>query len=347
MVICTIIGTRPQFIKHAAVVVELNKHKLLSHFSIHTGQHYDPSLSQQVFDDLRLAQPDYQLDIGSHSHARQTAMMMLQIERIFNSRPVDCLIVYGDSNSTLAGVLVAKKKNIRVAHIEAGLRSFNMSMPEEVNRIVTDKISDLLFAPSQTAVDNLKNESVFGKIIHSGDVMKDLIQKTQIDNMLKLTINHAYVYATIHRHYNTDDPKRLSAILAALNQLSFPVIFSLHPRTKHYLHTWSISVDIYDNIKFIDPPAYVENLRFISHANVLITDSGGMQKEAYWLKKKCITLRPETEWLETLSNGWNTLIYDSFDTMDQLLGESPGIHDPALYGHGNAAQKIVDTLMSI
>lgn len=347
MVICVVIGTRPQFIKHAAIVVEMDKHETIEHFSIHTGQHYDPSLNELVFHDLHLSQPDYQLDIGSHSHAKQTGLMMLQIEEVIQQRHVDCLIVYGDSNSTLAGALVAKKNNISLVHIEAGLRSYNLSMPEEINRIVTDKISDVLFAPSHTAVKNLEQESVFGRIFQVGDVMKDLVLMAQNENRLTPSIDQEYIYASIHRHYNTDDAAYLKKMLNALHHLSLPVIFSLHPRTRSCLQKWNISHKEYDNINFMTPPAYFENLSFIANSVALITDSGGMQKEAYWLKTKCLTFRPETEWIETIQNDWNTLVYDSFEHLQQLIEKCPGGHDPQLYGNGNAANIIVDILASI
>jgi len=345
MKICTIIGARPQIIKHTALEIALQAYDNIDHIVIHTGQHYDDNMNQIFFDDFRLTKPDYQLRIGSHSHAVQTAMMMKEIEIILQDTLPDYLILYGDTNSTLAGALVASKLHIKIAHIEAGLRSFNMQMPEEINRVITDRISNILFAPSSIAMEHLLDEGLSDKAYLSGDIMKDLISHYLIYAKETQRASYPYYYATIHRPYNTDIPARLIDIFISLNSLSHKVIFSLHPRTKALTQSQNIDLSQYQNITFIPPVGYFDNLNYVSEAHALITDSGGMQKEAYWLKTKCITIRSETEWTETLQNGCNHLVFDKLNELKSYTELDCGLFDESLYGDGKSAHYIISKML--
>lgn len=347
MKLCTVIGARPQFIKHAALEFALSNQSNIEHIVIHTGQHYDDNMSAVFFTEFNLKKPNYMLDIRSHSHGKQTALMLMEIEKILIESKPDYLIVYGDTNSTLAGALAAKKLHIKVVHIEAGLRSFNMKMPEEVNRVMTDRISDILFAPSQIAMDHLKSEGLAEQSVLIGDIMKDMVAHARQKNLIKPNNSSDFYYATIHRPYNTDDVDRLQLIFETVNQLDKEVIFSLHPRTKHLAEKKEISLSQYSNIKFIDPVSYFDNLNYINDASALLTDSGGMQKEAYWLKTKCVTIRKETEWTETLQDGWNHLVFDDLNEIQVSLGKEPGLYDETLYGDGQAAIKILQHLKTL
>jgi len=336
MKLCTVIGARPQFIKHAALEFALSIEPNIEHIVIHTGQHYDDNMSAVFFTEFNLKKPDYMLDIRSHSHGKQTALMLMEIEQILLETKPDYLIVYGDTNSTLAGALAAKKLHIKVVHIEAGLRSFNMQMPEEVNRVMTDRISDILFAPSQVAMDHLQTEGLSEQSVLIGDM--DLINSKSDSD---------FYYATIHRPYNTDDVGRLQLIFKTLHNLDKRIIFSLHPRTKHLAAQKDISLSAYTNIEFIDPVPYFDNLNYVNDAAALLTDSGGMQKEAYWLKTKCVTIRKETEWTETLENGWNHLVFDDLDEIQISLKTKPGVYEESLYGDGQAARKILKYILAV
>lgn len=340
-VIVSVIGARPQFIKAAPIEMALAATGRVKHYSVHTGQHYDANMSQVFFDELGLEKPYKNLQAGSGTHATQTAAIMTGLEPILMELKPDMLIVYGDTNSTIAAALVASKIHVPVAHIEAGLRSFNKSMPEEVNRILTDHVSDLLFAPTQVAIANLEKEGI-KNAYETGDVMLDMIRIAKQKGNLPAPMEGNYYYATLHRPYNTDNEMRLRKILDVLEGLKYPVVFSIHPRTRNIMtEKYGLKFENYPNVKFIDPQGYFENLGWLSHAECLITDSGGMQKEAYFLQRQCITVRSETEWVETLENGCNTLVWDNLDSITAILNSAYGPFTDGIYGDGKSAQKIV------
>ncbi len=342
--IAVIIGARPQFIKHAPVELALRNY--FEVITIHTGQHYDSNMSDVFFNELNIANPKYMLNIGSYTQGKQTGLMIEKIEETLLKETPVALLVYGDTNSTLAGAIAASKLNIPIIHIEAGLRSFNKSMPEEVNRVLTDHISSMLFAPTQSAIKNLSNENIKENVFNVGDVMFDsllLALNALKESSLK---NKNFVLCTLHRPYNTDEINRLLNILNVLNKLSYTVYFPVHPRTLHILKRYNIETANFKNIKFIEPVSYFELIKLQKESKCVITDSGGVQKEAYMLRKKCITLRTETEWVETLINGWNTLIYDNLQDIARVIEESPRGYIPDLYGNGKAAlqmAKIIST----
>lgn len=340
--IIAIIGARPQFIKHAPIALAMQNDFILK--TLHTGQHYDANMSKIFFDELNIKKPDYQLNIGGGTHGQQTGDMLKAIEPILFNESPDAVIVYGDTNSTLAGALAAAKLNIPVIHIEAGLRSFNRKMPEEINRLLTDQISGLLFCPNQTALAQLREEGIKAAAFVTGDIMADLLKLTS-SRLPKITSE--FVYATIHRPYNTDDPKRLHQILVNLNKLPWKVKFAVHPRTRKIMKEHDIKEHDFNNITFVSPLGYFENIQHLKSAKALITDSGGMQKEAYLLKTPCTTLRSETEWTETLTHGWNQLLFEPIDLLNEkviaqlnLIAESEPIHNELLYGDGQAALQI-------
>lgn len=339
--IITIIGARPQFIKHAPM--EFTFQGKINSITIHTGQHYDERMSQIFFDELKMSPPQYQLSIGSSSHGEQTGKMMIEIEKIVLAEKPDALLVYGDTNSTLAGTLVASKLHIPIIHIEAGLRSFNKTMPEEINRIMTDHVSDLLFAPTSPAVENLKNEGITKNVYKTGDVMCDMVKIAQ-ERMNEPSRNE-FILTTIHRPYNTDDKERIFTILDQLNGLGVPVKFPIHPRTKNRLADFGIDISQFQNVEFLEPQSYFDMMELLHHSTCLVTDSGGMQKEAYIAKKKCVTVRSETEWLETLVNGWNTLIFDNLEELGTIIQKETGEYIPNVYGTGNAAKEITDIIL--
>ena len=343
--IASIIGARPQFIKHAVMEPWLKKH--FRHLSIHSGQHYDEDMSRVFFDELNIDPPTYQLKTNESLHGKQTASVLIDIEEILIKEMPEMVIVYGDTNTTLAGALAASKLHIPIAHIEAGMRSFNKAMPEEVNRIVTDHLSALLFTPSKQSTEQLKSEGITDGVFYFGDIMKDLTLLMKKKGLIKKVKDNAdRIYCTIHRPYNTDDHKRLDYILNQLNQLDKKVVFSLHPRTSKMMSQNKLNKQSYSNIEFIKPQSYLNNLNFLYNSAALITDSGGMQKEAYFLQKRCITLRSETEWTETLENNWNTLVFNDLSEMKSLLEQAPGVWDHELYGDGMAGQKIANEIKS-
>jgi len=337
--VLSIIGARPQFIKHAPMQLQLQKH--FNSLTLHTGQHYDSNMSDIFFNDLNIPQPDFLMNIGgSKPQGEQTGMMMAEIENVCDNEKPDALLIYGDTNSTLAGALVAAKMNIPIIHIEAGLRSYNRQMSEEVNRIVADQFADILFCPTDKAVENLQKEGIkHEKIFVCGDVMCDMLEL--IRPKVKRLLENDYYFATIHRPYNTDDIERLKNILNTFNQVDKQVVFSIHPRTVARMKTYAFTKEDYANIHFIDPVGYVESISYQSYASCVITDSGGMQKEAYMLQKKCITLRSETEWTETLQGGWNTLLFEDIDQLQQVINTKPHNYIPNIYGNGHAAEEIV------
>lgn len=315
---------------------------------IHSGQHYDKSISQIFFDELTIPKPAINLGVGSGSHANQTGKIMVDLESFLESIGlIACMIVYGDTNTTLAGALVAAKLGIPIVHVEAGLRSGNKLMPEEVNRISTDRLSELLFCPTKTAVHNLTREGVKQGIYLSGDVMLDATihfknsAKEKEDDILKTIPKcDSFFLSTIHRPSNTNNLVRLSNILDALNELNHPVIMPLHPRTRQILANMAVP----ENIKLIQPVGYLTMLLLISKSRAIITDSGGLQKEAFWLEKPCITLRKETEWIETLVGGWNKLVDADPDLILEAVKNLPQKYPESEFGKpesGNSASEFI------
>ncbi len=346
MKILAIVGARPQFIKHFSFE-KACKNKLTLK-TIHTGQHYDANMSDVFFNQLGMKEPDFMLQIGSGNHGLQTAKMMIEIEKIVEEDKPDGMVVYGDTNSTLAGALIASKLHIPVFHIEAGLRSFNKEMPEEINRVLTDHVSESLFVPSTIAVDNLQKEGIVNNVFNVGDIMKDLIYYIKENDLINdKKIEGNYYYVTIHRPYNTDSKERLEYVLKSLNKLDVKVLMSIHPRTSNLMKTYELEENLYTNIEFISPQSYFDNLSHLYHSCGLITDSGGMQKEAYWLTKKCATIRKETEWIETLSNGSNILLFEDLSNLNLLMKEANLNWDNTLYGNGNTSNKIVEIIKEV
>ncbi|MGK0446294.1 MAG: UDP-GlcNAc3NAcA epimerase [Polaribacter sp.] len=345
MKIIAIIGARPQFIKHFSF--EKACKGKLDLITIHTGQHYDANMSDVFFDQLKMKKPDYMLYAGSGKHGAQTAKMMVDLEKVVEDEKPKGMVVYGDTNSTLAGALVAAKLQIPIFHIEAGLRSYNKEMPEEINRVLTDHISTCLFAPSQSAIQNLKKEGIVKNVYNVGDIMKDLVSYVKNHNLIrKNKVKEPYYYVTLHRPYNTDHKERLSAVLKSLNSLDLIVLMAIHPRTHRLMKTFHLEQEEYPNIRFMEPQSYFDNLTYLKHATGLITDSGGMQKEAYWLQKKCVTIRKETEWIETLENGNNTLLFGDLTTMQTILKTEITFWDENLYGKGHSSDQIVNHIQN-
>jgi UDP-N-acetylglucosamine 2-epimerase len=346
----TIVGARPQFIKAAPVSRLLRRGQ--TEVLVHTGQHYDDNMSAVFFDELGIPAPEYYLGIGSGAHGAQTGAMLAAIEGVLLKEQPDWTLVYGDTNSTLAGALAAAKLHIRVAHVEAGLRSFNRRMPEELNRLVADHLSTLLLCPSQVAVDNLAAEGIVHGVHIVGDVMADALAFAAEQARAHSTIlarlglaEKGYLLATIHRAENTDDPARLQGILTALGRLDEPVIFPVHPRTRKVLAGPEFARRTPDNLRLIDPLGYLEMVRLTEAARLALTDSGGLQKEAYWLGTPCITLRDETEWVETVRVGWNVLAgADPERILQAARTLHPPAERPAIYGPLGAAQRCVGLL---
>ena len=322
--IVTILGARPQFVKAAVLSRIIKKHNNIEEIIVHTGQHFDSNMSAIFFDEMMIPKPKYNLEINSMSHGAMTGLMLLEIEKVLIEEVPDAVVVYGDTNSTIAGALAAKKMHIKVVHIEAGLRSFNMKMPEEINRIATDRISDLLSCPTETALDNLKKEGYDNLQIlveKHGDIMKDAVsyygqfskEKSSIIIDEKLQKNH-FVLATIHRQENTDDEKKLRSIFLGLEEIhkTHTVILPMHPRTKSVLNKLSI----HPKIQIIEPVGYYDMLELLKNCSMVITDSGGLQKEAFFNKKQSIIARDETEWVELVENGFAKIV--GSDTEDMI-----------------------------
>ena len=313
--IVSIVGARPQFIKLAPLSKALREEGL-NEIIVHTGQHYDDNMSDIFFEELNIPEPDYNLGIGSGSHGEQTGKMLIAIEEVLLKEKPDLVIVYGDTNSTLAGALASSKLHIKLAHVEAGLRSFNKNMPEEINRIVADHLSDILFCPTETAIRNLEKEGITKGVYLVGDIMFDALmhfsklsgEKSKILEDLKLRPKEYYLL-TIHRAENTDSFDRLKNILLAIAQFKTKVVFPIHPRTKNRIIEFGLENYVKnDNILLIDPVGYLDMISLEKDALAIFTDSGGVQKEAFWLRVPCITLRDETEWIETVNYGWNRLV---------------------------------------
>lgn len=352
MKIVTIIGARPQFIKAATVSRAISLHCDIEEIILHTGQHYDDNMSRIFFEELDIRMPKYNLDINALSHGAMTGRMLEGIESILQSERADMVLVYGDTNSTLAGALAASKMNIPVAHIEAGLRSYNMQMPEEINRILTDRISRFLFCPTDTAVENLMKEG-FGsmdcKVIKAGDVMYDAsVYYSAKAKPPAVDLPSRFVLATLHRAENTDNIDRLSEIMDAFATISdsLPVVLPLHPRTRSILSKNNL-LPKNNGVWLIDPVGYLNMIYLLNNTSLVMTDSGGLQKEAYFFKKPCITLRDETEWVELLNVGANKLAGANKTEILKCFHDflSRRVNFPtALYGDGNAAMQIVNFL---
>ncbi len=379
MKIVTIVGARPQFIKAAAVSRAIqafnsslpsNSGKRIREILVHTGQHYDYLMDRVFFEELKLPKPDYHLGVGSGSHGLQTGRMLERIEKVLVEESPRVVVVYGDTNSTLAGALTAGKLNIPIAHVEAGLRSYNKAMPEEINRLLTDHLSTLLFCPTVRAVQNLSKEGIGnGRITvvkNVGDVMYDSVlyyselaeRKSTILEDLKLlspktldskpaTCN--YYLATLHRAENTDDPRRLRSILNALREIgkTVPVVLPLHPRARKMMEHHHL-MEKSKGLLVVDPVSYFDMLKLERHAKLILTDSGGVQKEAYWFRVPCLTLRDETEWVETVQSGWNTVVGTDCDRIVREARRRGAAKAPsrksAIFGDGKASEKIVRIL---
>jgi len=366
----TIVGARPQFIKLAPVSRALREAGFLDRI-VHTGQHYDHEMSEIFFDELGIPPPDYNLGVGSGLHGAQTGAMLKKIEETLLAEKPDWFIVYGDTNSTLSGALAGAKLHIRVAHVEAGLRSFNREMPEEINRVLTDHISSLLFCPTETAVKNLANEGITNGVHLVGDVMLDGLLDTKERARDRSTIlgqlglaEKQYWLVTVHRAENTDNPQRLRVIMAAVSQLAEtqPVIFPVHPRTRNALETIGLPVNLTTvrpqvsglsphplppNLHFVNPLGYLDMVRLSASARVILTDSGGLQKEAFWLGTPCVTLRNETEWVETVLSGANRLcVPESVEAIVQQARAAARVRGQKAFVHrdGGASSRCVQLL---
>lgn len=349
MKIVSIVGARPQFIKCASVSREIRQCN--SEVLIHTGQHYDYEMSQLFFDQIGIPEPDYNLDVGSGPHGEQTGIMLIEIEKVLLAEKPDFVLVYGDTNSTLAGALAAVKMHFPVAHVEAGLRSFNKSMPEEINRVLTDHISDILFAPTETAVKNLSKENIVNGVHLVGDVMYDALQyfidaADHSKALEKFNLEEAnYILATIHRPSNTDNVDNLSSILSALSEISMRVLFPVHPRTVKSIKRYRLEKNIADNVRLVNPIGYFDFLCLEKSAHKIVTDSGGIQKEAYMLNVPCITVRDNTEWVETVRDGWNVLVgQNSKKIVDAINNFNPKGTQSDVFGDGNASGRIKDII---
>lgn len=370
--ILTIVGARPQFIKAAMVSRAIIKHnenanspKIIEEI-IHTGQHYDESMSEIFFRDMGIPKPAVNLNVNNTSHGEMTGRMLADLEKEIIARKPDWVLVYGDTNSTLAGALAAAKLHVPVAHVEAGLRSFNKKMPEEINRILTDHVSALLLCPTRTAVENLSNEGIPNTpkpdgrsdrpvVTQIGDVMYDAAlvfgkiaeRNSTILQDLDLSAQK-YLLATVHRAENTDDPDRLMSILTAFEKLAYPVVFPVHPRTKAKIAKYTAKRPrlAAENLRFIEPVSFLDMVSLEKNAKVILTDSGGVQKEAYFHGVPCVTLREETEWVETIEAGWNTLVGTDVDKIVKAVDSAKRGKTIDQYGDGHASEKVVELLIS-
>lgn len=352
MKIVTVVGARPQFVKAAVVSRHLRRKAV--EILVHTGQHYDLNMSDIFFRELEIPVPDYHLGIGSGLHGAQTGRMLEEIEKVLITETPDLLLIYGDTNSTLAGALAAAKLHISVAHVEAGLRSFNRRMPEEINRVVADHLATWLFAPTQTAIDNLTAEGITQGVYRTGDVMYDaflmMSQRASLQSVILKNLNlqpKEYYLLTLHRAENTDDPQKLKAIIHTLNQADRRVIFPIHPRTRAKLQEFEISLGN-GIIDLIEPVGYFDMLNLELHARIILTDSGGVQKEAYMAKVPCITLRNETEWVETVEAHWNILVGAEPAAIEEAISlQWRESEYPGLFGDGMAGEQITSLLTGV
>ena len=354
MKVALIVGVRPEFIQCTPVLKELKK----SHETvlIHAGQHYDYEMNKVFFEDLKIPEPDYHLDVGSGLHGYQTGEILKKAEKVLLEEQPDFTLVFGDTNTTLGGALAGAKLHINVGHVEAGMRSFDKSMPEEINRVLADHCSDLLFCSTRTAVENLKREGITNEVYLTGDVMVDSLlynkeiaeSKSTILNDLDLK-SKEYLVATIHRASNTDNKENIKNIADAFSELDEEIIFPVHPRTEKFLKEYGLYAKLKASVKLIKPLGYLDFLKLMTHAKKIITDSGGIQKEAYILKVPCITLRDNTEWVETIGDGWNVLVGANKEKIVKMVKE----FEPLLkthkdrFGSGDASGKIVFRMCEI
>lgn len=357
MKLVNVVGARPQFIKIGPILRAIDAHNekgeaRIDEVLIHTGQHYDAGLSKIFFEQLQIKEPDYNLGVGSGTQAEQTGEMLKRIEAVLLDEKPDWVMVYGDTNTTLAGALAAAKLHIPIAHVEAGLRSFNKLMPEEINRILTDHMSELLFCPTQPAVENLANEGITSGVHQVGDVMYDSVLhysaiaegQSSILEDLGLS-NKNYALATVHRAENTDDASRLRRILSALDRIAMEgleVILPIHPRTRNRMSELEL---VLTHARVIEPVSYLDMLLLQKNAHAILTDSGGIQKEAFFFRVPCVTLRDETEWVETVESGWNTLVGADVETICRATEQrATGGGDASFYGEGHAAEEMINHL---
>jgi UDP-N-acetylglucosamine 2-epimerase (non-hydrolysing) len=351
MRIASIVGVRPQFVKASVVSRELRKNN--EEILIHTGQHYDYQMNKVFFEELNIPEPDYHLDIGSGSHGYQTGEMLKKIEEVLIKEKPDLVLTYGDTNSTLAGALAASKLHIKTAHIESGLRSFDKSMPEEINRIVTDHCSDILFCPTTTAIENLKKEGIEKNVYLTGDVMVDSLlynreiaeNKSTILNDLGLK-SKGYIVVTIHRASNTNNEQNLKNIVNAFSELKETIVFPLHPRTDKFLKKYGLYDKLKSSVILIEPLGSFEFIKLMNNAKMILTDSGGVQKEAYVLKVPCITLRENTEWVETVNDEWNVLVGTDKEKIVRTIKKFQPILEKHRnrFGNGDASKNILSII---
>jgi len=354
MKIASVVGVRPQFVKASVVSRELRKSN--KECLIHTGQHYDYEMNKIFFEELGIPEPDYYLGVGSGSHGQQTGEMLRKLEEVLMVEKPDLVLTYGDTNSTLAGALAASKLGIKNAHIESGLRSFDKSMPEEINRILTDHCSDILFCPTQNAVNNLEEEGITKNVYLTGDVMVDSLllnkeiaeAKSSLLNDLNLKTRD-YIVVTIHRASNTDNFENLQNIIEALRELNENIIFPIHPRTEKLLKNYDLYDSLPSSITLVKPLGFLDFIKLMNHAKMILTDSGGVQKEAYILKVPCVTLRENTEWIETIKDGWNVLVGSNKDRIIKTVnGFMPSVQEHCnRFGDGSASNRIVAAINAL
>lgn len=347
MKILTIVGARPQFIKAAIFSKEIQKHKDIEEIIIHTGQHYDPNMSQIFFDELKIPKPKYNLKINGGSHAEQTGQMLIKLEKIILEEKPTYVLVYGDTNSTLAGALAGSKIHVKIIHVEAGFRSHDKNMPEEINRIITDHISDILFCPTKSAVEELKKEGVVKGVHFVGDITYDAANYF-VNKGEEKKIDEKYYFCTIHRAVNTDSEKNLREIFEGLISLNEKIILPIHPRTKNKLKEFNIWEKYQNkNIEFIEPINYLDSLKLIKNAEKIITDSGGVLREAYYFKKTCIVLRENIEFIEAIENGEAVLVGASRDKINKAVESFKAKGEfKSFFGDGNACEKIIEVIKS-
>lgn len=348
----TVVGARPEFVQTAPLAREIARRDGITGGLIHTGQHYDYEMSELFFSQLQLPEPLFHLGVGSGSHGVQTGAMLAELDHIYLAEQPDVVITHGDTNSTMAAALSAAKLGIPVAHVEAGLRSWNRAMPEELNRVVTDHLSTVLFCPGEAAAQNLRNEGITDGVAIVGDLMQDSLLWTMrgVDAVRTLSSHgvhkESYFFATIHRAENTNDLDRLKAILDGLALVAkiHPVILPAHPRTRPHIRDLGVPA----GVRVIDPVGHAEAMALVQNAAAVLTDSGGLQKEVYWLETPCVTIRQQTEWVETVAAGWNRLVETDAAAIEAATRASISVKPahPQLYGSGDTAQRIVDHLLT-
>ena len=352
MRVLTVIGNRPQFVKAAAVSYRLRERA--TEVLVHTGQHYDDELSTVFFDELQLPAPEHRLDLGGGSNTEQTGRMLLALAPLLAAEAPDVVLVYGDTNSTLAGALAAAQARIPVAHVEAGMRSFDRAMPEELNRVLADHASDLLLCPSAGPAANLHAEGVGGEVVVVGDVMVDVAQLLAPRARERTSVLEAcgvepgaFLLATAHRAGTVDDPERLERLVALLGAMPYPVVLPLHPRTRSRLDAAGLLGELEASVRIVPPLGYLDFTALLLQARAVLTDSGGVQKEAYLAGVPCITLRDRTEWTETVQAGWNVLVGLDAEAAQAALAREHPAERPPLYGDGRAGERVVEALLAL